>query len=192
MSAQHNTTMVALHVSPMVKLLDAIAFAARKHRKQRRRDADKTPFINHPIAVAQTLAHFGKVDDTTILLAAILHDVLEDTTATPADLVEHFGYDVCTLVKEVTDDKNLSSQERKERLIERVQAASLAAKQIVIADKICNLSDVGLSDPPDWPTERKVKYLLWADRVVDACRGCNPAMEARFDKVFAQRRAIFL
>lgn len=176
----------------MVQLLNAIAFAARKHRKQRRRDADKTPFINHPIAVAQTLAHYGKVEDTTVLQAAILHDVLEDTTATPADLVEHFGYDVCTLVKEVTDDKGLPSQQRKERQVERVRTASLGARQIVIADKICNLSDVSQSEPPDWPTERKVKYLLWADRVVDACRGCNPDLEARFDKVFGQRRALFL
>ncbi len=178
--------------SPMDKLLSALAFAAHKHSNQRRKNSRQSPFINHPIAVAHALAHIGKIEDTIILQAAVLHDVLEDTDASPADLVERFGYEVCTLVKEVTDDKTLPSHERRERQIERAQAASPGAKQIFIADKICNLHDVSLTEPPDWPAERKVKYILWADRVVDACRGCNPALEAWFDKAFAKRRTIFL
>lgn len=187
-----NGTMTMLDVPAVEKLLCALAFAARKHNKQRRKDSQNSPFINHPIAVAQTLAHIGKVEDIATLQAAVLHDVLEDTDATPADLIEKFGHGVYNLVKEVTDDKTLPSAQRKERQLERAQSASPAARQILIADKICNVAAINPTDPPDWPAERKTKYILWADRVVDACRGCSPALEAHFDKVFAKRRSMLL
>lgn len=184
--------MAPVEGSVVEKLLNAIAFAAHKHSNQRRKDARQSPFINHPIAVAQTLAHIGKVEDIIILQAAILHDVLENTDAAPADLFERFGHDVCALVKEVTDDQTLPKLERQNRHLKRAKTASPAARQILIADKICDLMAITLTDPPDWPAERKTKYILWADRVVDACRGCNRALEDHFDEVFAPRRTMFL
>lgn len=61
------------------RLLDAIAFSSEKHVKQRRKDTAATPYINHPIAVARLLAAEGGVDDVEVLMAAVLHDTLEDT-----------------------------------------------------------------------------------------------------------------
>ena len=191
-STYDNGIMATTNGPPVEKLMSAMAYAALKHTNQRRRDSRKSPYINHPIAVAHMLTHVGKVEDITILQAAVLHDLLEDTDATPADLVERFGHEVCTLVKEVSDDKSLPKNERKAKQIERARSASSAAKMIHIADKICNILDINLVDPPEWSTQRKTEYMLWTDRVVDACRGCNPALEERFDKVFAEHRGMFL
>ena len=81
------------------KFLQALAFAADKHRWQRRKDVDATPYINHPIAVATVLAVEGEVADLPILLCAILHDTVEDTDTTFAELTHHFGADVAGLVR---------------------------------------------------------------------------------------------
>ena len=94
-------------------LLKAIAFAADKHRHQRRKDAEASPYINHPIEVATVLAVEGQVDDDTTLVAAALHDTVEDTETTFAELEELFGREVTDLVREVTDDKSLGKMERK-------------------------------------------------------------------------------
>src|ERR1039458_5811510 len=69
----------------------ALAFAAEKHRHQRRKDAAASPYINHPIAVATALAVEGGVTDDVILLAACLHDTVEDTETTFEELEETFG-----------------------------------------------------------------------------------------------------
>jgi guanosine-3',5'-bis(diphosphate) 3'-pyrophosphohydrolase len=70
----------------MMNLLKAIKFAAEKHATQRRKDAAKTPYINHPIEVAEHLARVGKVTDEDTLIAAILHDTIEDTDTTEEEL----------------------------------------------------------------------------------------------------------
>ena len=92
--------------------LSAIAFAAGKHRLQRRKDADASPYINHPIAVATVLAVEGDVVDEATLLCAILHDTVEDTDTTFAELGQRFGAEVADLVRELTDDKSLEKSER--------------------------------------------------------------------------------
>src|SRR6266403_2155928 len=88
-------------------MLAALRFAAQKHSRQRRKDSDATPYINHPIAVAEVLARVGGVTDLATLQAAILHDTIEDTQTTPQELDEQFGQDVRLLVQELTDDKSL-------------------------------------------------------------------------------------
>ena len=97
----------------MEELLAALRFAAEKHRSQRRKDSESTPYINHPIAVAELLARVGKVDNLELLQAAILHDTIEDTETTAQELDERFGERVRRLVEEVTDDKRLPKAERK-------------------------------------------------------------------------------
>jgi len=67
-------------------ILKACEFAAEKHRNQRRKDQARTPYINHPLAVARVLAEEGGVKDADILAAAILHDTLEDTQTTIKEL----------------------------------------------------------------------------------------------------------
>ena len=88
------------------KLLKAIAFAANKHRDQRRKDAEASPYINHPIAVATVLAAEGDVSDEGTLIAAALHDTVEDTETTFEELEKNFGPEVAGLVRVVTDDKS--------------------------------------------------------------------------------------
>lgn len=169
-------------------LLDALAFAARKHRDQRRKDARSSPYINHPIGVAHVLATEGGVMELNVLVAAVLHDTVEDTETTFGELEEHFGPTVAALVREVTDDKSLPKDERKRLQVVHAAAASNGAKLIKLADKICIVRDLTHTPPPDWPTARRRAYLDWAASVVDACRGAHPPLEAVFDRDVGQAR----
>ena len=171
------------------QLLTALSFAADRHRNQRRKGADASPYINHPIAVATVLAVEGGVTDLGLLTAAILHDAVEDTDTTPAEIEQRFGERVAGLVAEVTDDKSLPKARRKELQVEHARHASAAAKQLKLADKICNLRDLGANPPPDWPSQRRLQYLEWSSRVVAGCRGTNPRLESAFDASLAAARA---
>jgi guanosine-3',5'-bis(diphosphate) 3'-pyrophosphohydrolase len=166
----------------------ALAFAARKHTTQRRKDAEQSPYINHPIAVAAALAEAGGVTDERLLVAAILHDTVEDTETSFAELEEAFGSDVAGLVREVTDDKSLPKAERKARQVEHAAHATPRAKQLKIADKICNITDVTDAPPHDWSAARRAEYLDWAESVVRGCRGVNPGLERAFDEAMGRAR----
>jgi guanosine-3',5'-bis(diphosphate) 3'-pyrophosphohydrolase len=167
-------------------LLRTLAFAARKHRHQRRKDARGLPYINHPIGLANVLYFEGGVSDIQVLCAAILHDTLEDTSATRAELGELFGEKIRDIVIEVTDDKRLPKRERKRLQIEHAAQLSLAAKLVKLADKICNLRDVLASPPVGWSRSRKREYFEWAKQVVDGLRGSNRALETVFDDVYSR------
>jgi guanosine-3',5'-bis(diphosphate) 3'-pyrophosphohydrolase len=167
-------------------LLAAAHFAAVAHRAQRRKGEAQDPYINHPLEVADLLASVGGVTGVTTLLAALLHDTVEDTDVTPAELVARFGQPVADVVAEVTDDKALPSPRRKELQVEHAPHLSRAAQQVKLADKICNITSVATAPPPDWPHARRVGYLDWAERVVAGLRGCNPALEALFDERLAE------
>lgn len=168
------------------KLLQAAMFAACKHRDQRRKDNNASPYINHPLYVADVLANEGGVSDIEILCAALLHDTIEDTDATETELREHFGDTITDMVLEVSDDKSLAPKLRKQRQIEHAAKASTGAKQVKLADKICNLRDILSMPPADWSDQRKREYFEWAARVVAGLRGSNLALEANFDRVHAQ------
>jgi GTP diphosphokinase / guanosine-3',5'-bis(diphosphate) 3'-diphosphatase len=172
-------------------MLRAICFAADKHRDQRRKDADGSPYINHPLAVAEVLARIGGIDDPVTLLAAVLHDTVEDTKTSFTELEELFGPEVRAVVAEVSDDKKLPKEERKRLQIEHAAGASGRAKAVKLADKICNVIDVTNSPPSDWPDTRRREYLDWSTRVVEGCRGTNAALERYFDeRVAAAQKAI--
>jgi guanosine-3',5'-bis(diphosphate) 3'-pyrophosphohydrolase len=172
---------------PVGLILRAVAFAAEKHKNQRRKDADATPYVNHPIALANVLKQEGEVDDVEILVAAILHDTIEDTETTADELRAIFGEEITSIVLEVTDDKSLPKAERKRLQIEHAAVASPKAKLVKLADKICNLRDIATSPPADWSADRKKDYFDWAKRVVEGCRGVNVRLEAGFDKAFANQ-----
>jgi len=165
-----------------LRLLKAVAFAAEKHKDQRRKDANASPYINHVIAVASILADEGNVTDEDLLVAAILHDTVEDTKTSYAELEEHFGERVAGIVREVTDDKTLAKEVRKRLQEEHAPDASAPAKQLKIADKINNLRDIMHNPPANWPDERKREYLLWTIRVVAGCRGVNGRLDQAFDE----------
>jgi len=164
-----------------------MAFAADKHRNQRRKDAEASPYINHPIALANVLANEADVEDERVLVGAVLHDTIEDTETTEQELVRLFGKDVADIVLEVTDDKSLPKDERKRLQIEHAPHVSRRAKLVKLADKICNLRDIAASPPADWAVERKQEYFDWAKAVVDGLRGVHPALEHVFDEAYKAR-----
>jgi guanosine-3',5'-bis(diphosphate) 3'-pyrophosphohydrolase len=170
-------------------LLDAAIFAAHKHRAQRRKDAAATPFINHPLAVARALAEEGGVRDPEVLAAALLHDTIEDTETTYDELRGHFGARIADLVVEVTDTKFLAKRTRKRLQLSKARRASVAARQIKIADKLCNLRDILAVPPADWSAKRKREYFDWAKAVVDQVRGANPRLARKFDRVWEAGRS---
>jgi len=169
------------------KLLDAIAFAAGKHRNQRRTDAEASPYINHPLQLAHLLATEGGVMDLATLMAAVLHDTVEDTETTYDELRVRFGNQVADVVMEVTDDKSLPKAERKQRQVEHAPHMSQRAALVKLADKTCNLRDVAGSPPSGWALERKQQYFDWAKQVVDGLPPVNEPMRQAFDAAFARR-----
>ena len=175
--------------SDLTLLLKALAFAAHKHRDQRRKDAGASPYINHPIALADVLVNEGGVSDIEVLCAALLHDTLEDTDTRQEELVNAFGSRVARVVAEVTDDKSLSSPERKRLQIEHAPKLSAEAKLVKLADKICNLRDIVERPPAKWDVQRRREYFDWAKRVVSGVRGVHPRLEAAFDEAFSKRPA---
>jgi GTP diphosphokinase / guanosine-3',5'-bis(diphosphate) 3'-diphosphatase len=172
----------------MQRVLSAASFAAERHRDQRRKGRDASPYINHPLALASLLASVGE-HDPVVLMAALLHDTVEDTATTSAEIAAAFGPEVAAIVREVSDDKSLPSAERKRLQIEHAPALSRRARLVKLADKICNLRDVRSSPPADWSLERRREYFDWAKAVVDALRGAHPQLEALFDREYAQRPA---
>lgn len=174
----------------MTDLLAAFHFAAERHRDQRRKGADRAPYINHAIEVAALLAGVAGVKDDGILIAAVLHDTVEDTRTTPDEIEAAFGPTVRRIVQEVTDDKRLPKPERKRLQIEHAPRLSPAAKLVKIADKISNVREVTDNPPSGWPLERRRDYVEWAERVVTGCRGVSSALESRFDEVAARARAM--
>jgi guanosine-3',5'-bis(diphosphate) 3'-pyrophosphohydrolase len=170
------------------QLLKAIAFAADKHRHQRRKDAEASPYINHPIAVATVLAAEGDVFDEVTLIAAALHDTVEDTQTTFGELEERFGSEVTSLVRELTDDKSLEKAQRKLLQIEHAQNSSSRAKQLKIADKICNVRDITDTPPADWSLRRRRDYVTWSEHVVTGCRGVNAKLDHAFDQAISRSK----
>lgn len=169
-------------------LLEAIRFAAEKHRGLLRKD-EKTAYINHPIEVAYKLKHVGGIVDPVVLCSAILHDTLEDTETTRDELAENFGDEIAGVVLEVTDDLILKADpnrkvERKQMEIDHAPSLSHRAKLVKMADKVCNVEDIFEAPPANWSIEDKRSYINWAKQVIDGMRGTNSAIEAEFDKLF--------
>jgi guanosine-3',5'-bis(diphosphate) 3'-pyrophosphohydrolase len=159
------------------RLLGALSFAAHKHRFQRRKDADATPYINHPIEVARILIEVGGQTDIDLLVAAVLHDCIEDTETTPEEIASLFGTEVLSIVLEVTDDKRLPKEERKRLQVAHAARKSERARKLKLADKICNVYDIQHHPPAQWSEARKTQYLEWVSAVLQQLEGTNLPME---------------
>ena len=168
-------------------VMRAAQYAAEQHRGQGRKDADNTPYINHPVALASLLTNFAGITDTNVIAAALLHDTVEDTSATLEDIGEIFGDRIRDIVREVTDDKSLPSPERKRLQIENAGRISYEARLVKLADKISNLQDIITRPPVDWSLERKREYFDWARAVIDRLRGTHEKLEKLFDEVYQQK-----
>jgi guanosine-3',5'-bis(diphosphate) 3'-pyrophosphohydrolase len=166
---------------------DALDFAAGKHAGQLRKD-EQSPYINHVIAVVRILAVEGRVSEETVLAAAALHDTVEDTATTFEEIDRRFGPVVASFVREMTDDKSLPKQVRKDLQVEHARTASIGAKQIKIADKVANIRDIVTLPPVNWPLARKIEYFAWAEQVVAGCRGVNERLDKTFDAAAMEAR----
>jgi (p)ppGpp synthase/HD superfamily hydrolase len=171
-------------------LLKALAFAAARHRDQRRKGAGAPPFINHSIEVAEIIARVAGVTDPITLQAAVLHDTLEDTETRADEIEAEFGPEVAAVVLEVTDDRRLSREERRRRQEADAAGLSTAAKLIRVADKVANVRAIAHAPPVDWSTERRLDYVRWSQRVVTGCRGCSPDLEAYYDDAAREAAAV--
>lgn len=172
-----------------VLVSQAYAFAAARHTDQRRKGDRGEPYINHLVEVAALVAAATGGKDPNLTAAAVLHDTLEDTETTFTELEEAFNRDVAELVAELTDDKKLPKQTRKDLQVANTPKKSARARIIKIADKTSNLRSLANSPPGNWPEERKAEYLAWARQVVDGARGVNDWLELVFDEATRELEA---
>jgi (p)ppGpp synthase/HD superfamily hydrolase len=170
----------------ILSLVKAMEFASKKHSMQRRKGAQAEPYINHPVEVANFLAEATQGEDSILLIAALLHDTIEDCNVSHTELELEFGSEVADLVSEVTDDKSLEKSERKRLQVVNASHKSPRAKMIKIADKTSNLLAILLSPPAGWDLDRKQEYFNWAESVIAGCRGINKHLEAKFDEALAR------
>jgi (p)ppGpp synthase/HD superfamily hydrolase len=130
------------------------------------------------LEVASLVAEATDGSDPSIMVAALLHDAVEDQGATRETIANDFGADI---VMEVTDDKSLPKSERKRKQIESAPNKSREAKLIKLADKTSNLRAVAQSPASDWSLERRREYIDWAKSIVAGLRGTSPWLEQQFD-----------
>jgi len=171
-------------------LLVALRFSSEKHRNQRRKDPEASPYINHPIQVAEMIWRVGKIYDIETIIAGLLHDTVEDTQTTLEELEENFGLEIANVVKEVSDDKSLEVPERKRLQIEHAPYISQRAKWVKLSDKICNVADITHNPPKSWSLKRQITYLDWTEQVVEGLRGCNVELETYYDQVLMEGRQL--
>ena len=171
--------------------IDALAYAAQGHVSQRRKGCDDIPYINHPIKVVELLQKVGDETNIDLFSAALLHDILEDTSATEQEMRDKFGDSITNIVVEVTDDMSLSYDDRKKAQIRKAPHLTPDAKKIKIADKISNINDM-LTLPINWSNHRKRQYVEWSIKVVAGCRNINPLLDKAFDEVCGKAEKILL
>ncbi len=174
-------------MSDIVLLARAFDFACQSHTPQRRKGAAAEPYVNHLADVALRLAEATEGRDANLVAAALLHDTIEDTPATHEELELAFGPDIAGLVAEVTDDKSLEKQVRKELQVSGARRKSERARMLKLADKASNLRSL-VASPPDWPMETRIQYADWAERVGEGLRGVNERLEREFDAAVAALR----
>jgi guanosine-3',5'-bis(diphosphate) 3'-pyrophosphohydrolase len=165
-----------------ITVLKAADAAARWHVHQKRKGAAQEPYINHLLEVATLVAEATHGKDPSLVVAALLHDAIEDQEVPRGMIAEVFGEDVAGLVEEVTDDKSLPEQERKRLQVEHASKKSDRAKIIKLADKTSNLRAVSASPSPDWSVKRRLEYVAWARDVVAGLRGASAWLEEQFDQ----------
>lgn len=172
-------------MEPWITVLHAADTAARWHVHQRRKGEAGEPYINHLLEVALLVAQATQGQDFNLVIAALLHDVIEDCEIPASAIAAEFGDDVAALVQAVTDDKTLPKTERKRLQIDHAAHASPRAKILKLADKISNLRAMAASPPKGWSIERKLDYVDWSRRVIAGVRGANAGLEAEFDQAAA-------
>jgi GTP diphosphokinase / guanosine-3',5'-bis(diphosphate) 3'-diphosphatase len=166
------------------RIMAAARFAAEKHAQQKRKGENAEPYFNHLLEVAELIAASSPELDVELVMAAFLHDTVEDTGVTSQELEQRFGNDVADLVAEVTDDKSLPKETRKQLQVEHTPGKSPRAQTLKLADKISNLRAIISSPPMGWSRERKQEYFEWAKRVVSGIASPNEYLKSEFDNAY--------
>jgi (p)ppGpp synthase/HD superfamily hydrolase len=164
----------------LIAVTMAAVRAAHWHADQRRKGAAGEPYVNHLLEVASLVADATGGDDVNLVIAALLHDAVEDQGVTPAMIAGEFGEDVAALVMQVTDDKSLPKAQRKALQIEHAPHKSPRAALLKMADKTSNLAALASSPPADWSVQRRADYVLWARQVVAGLQVDNAFLCGRF------------
>ncbi len=170
-------------------VMRAAQFAATRHADQRRKGRDQEPYVNHLIEVTGHLAHSSRADDGILLAAGFLHDTVEDTDTTNAELVSLFGVEVAAVVAEVTDEKFQRKDDRKRLQVERIALKSTRAQFLAVADKTANVASIIRSPPMDWTRQRMTEYGDWADSVVSQVHGLDTYLDDAFVRALKDLRA---
>ena len=173
------------HIETLRRITEAFDFAAKAHSGQTRKGHAAEPYVNHVADVAARLARSPHATDAMVI-AAILHDTVEDTDHTIEEIEARFGAEVAGYVAEVTDDPALDRSEQRRLQVVNAPLKSDGAKRIKLADKASNLTALAESPPHFWDVGRKRDYLDWAQAVAEGLRGIDPALERDFDEA-AQR-----
>src|SRR6476469_10168759 len=168
----------------VLRILAAARFAAEKHAQQKRKGENGEPYFNHLLEVAELIAASTPTMAVELVMAAFLHDTVEDTGVTLQELEQRFGKDVADLVAEVTDDKSLPKETRKQVQVELTPEKSSRAQTLKLADKISNLRAIISSPPVGWSRERKQQYFEWARQVVSGIASPNEVLRSEFDKAY--------
>jgi ribosome-associated translation inhibitor RaiA len=172
-----------LKIKEITKIYDAIDFATDKHRLQTRKNKEKTPYIAHPLGVAYNVIHFGEVKECAVIIGALLHDTVEDTQTTFDEIEKTFEKEVASLVREMTDDKKLASNERKRLQVIEASKKSKGATQIHLADKLYNVVDLLQNPPEGWSRTRIERYYQWVQSVIDRLPQANNKLKDATQKV---------
>ncbi len=167
-------------MNDVVADLKAADIAERKHAKQKRTGAAADPYLNHLIEVAN-LAAEASDGRAEVVVAALLHDVVEDQDVAIDEVAALFGPVVASIVAEVTDDKSLAKQVRKDMQVSGAHHKSDDASIIKLADKTSNLLAIAKS-PPHWPIDRKRTYVEWARAVVSGLPFKHAGLLAKFEE----------
>ncbi len=171
-------------VDPVRRIMAAARFAAEKHAQQKRKGENGEPYFNHLLEVAELITASSPQLDVELVMAAFLHDTVEDTGVTLQEVEQRFGKDVADLVAEVTDDKSLPKETRKQLQVEHTPEKSSRAQTLKLADKISNLRAIISSPPVGWSRERKQQYFEWARQVVSGIASPNQFLKSEFDKAY--------
>jgi GTP diphosphokinase / guanosine-3',5'-bis(diphosphate) 3'-diphosphatase len=175
-------------MSDWARVLAAADAAAKWHTHQRRKGPSQEPYLNHLLEVASLVAEATKGTDPDLVIAALLHDAIEDQEV-PEEIIESkWGRTVVGLVLEVTDDKSLPKSVRKQKQIETSATKSSRAKLIKLADKTSNLRSIAVSAPAEWSVKRKLQYIAWSEQVGAVTRPINSWLESQFDSALEEAR----
>ena len=146
---------------------DAITLVFSRHGEQKRKSAN-IPYVIHPIRVALILRSVGFSEFTheNLMIAALCHDLIEDTETTFEELLKRFGEQVAFIVDELSRPNNAN----KDDWINTFESKSMEAKIIKMADRIDNLKDMSSSK---WTRETQINYAQQGDLILKHCGNAN-------------------